>query len=74
MDMSCWTCGHYLIGGGCWKDGQMGEEGWKNVSPNDSCNSWVEEGTKGTVTDYSRQTDGTTWEENEYLKDDESNL
>lgn len=49
-DKSCWSCGHFLIGGGCWKDGQMGEEGWKHVSPNSLCNSWVEEGTKGTIT------------------------
>lgn len=47
---TCWSCGHFLIGGGCWKDGQMGEEGWKNVSPNDSCEHWVKEGTKGTIT------------------------
>jgi hypothetical protein len=45
----CWSCGHFLIGGGCWKDGQMGEEGWKNVSPSDSCNEWVPEETIGTI-------------------------
>lgn len=48
-DKTCWTCGHYLIGGGCWKDGSMGEEGWRNVGPNDSCASWVEETTPGTI-------------------------
>ena len=50
MNKSCWTCGHFLIGGGCWKDGQMGEEGWKDVSPEDICEAWVKEGTEGTVT------------------------
>lgn len=48
-DKTCWTCGHYLIGGGCWKDGNMGEEGWRSVSPHDSCAKWVEETTPGTV-------------------------
>ncbi|PAE24039.1 hypothetical protein [Bacillus sp. 7894-2] len=48
-DKTCWTCGHYIIGGGCWKDGGMGEDGWRNVGPNDSCGSWVDELTPGTV-------------------------
>lgn len=46
---SCWSCGHYLIGGGCWKDGQLGQDGWKDVSPNDCCDSWVPENTEGTI-------------------------
>ena len=49
MSKSCWTCGHYLIGGGCWKDGQMGEEGWKNVDPNDYCEHWTHKDTEGTI-------------------------
>lgn len=48
-DKSCWSCGNYLIGGGCWKDGDMGEKGWKDVGPNDSCSAWVDEETPGTI-------------------------
>lgn len=47
---NCWSCGHWLIGGGCWKNGQMSEPGWKNTGPNDSCEEWVPEGTEGTIT------------------------
>ncbi len=45
MDKTCWTCGHWLIGGSCWKD-----ETIVNTGPNHSCDSWVEEGADGTVT------------------------
>jgi hypothetical protein len=48
-DKTCWSCGHYLIGGGCWKDGDFGEDGWRNVGPDDSCEGWVEENTPGTI-------------------------
>lgn len=46
----CWGCGHWLIGGGCWKNGQMSETGWKSTNPDDSCEEWVPEGTQGTIT------------------------
>jgi hypothetical protein len=46
---TCWSCGHYLIGGGCWKDGHMGEEGWKDVSPDDCCSEWVPEKSPKTI-------------------------
>lgn len=46
----CWGCGHWLIGGGCWKNGQMSEPGWRNTDPDDSCEEWVSEGTEGTIT------------------------
>lgn len=49
MEKTCWTCGNYLIGGGCWKDGNMGEVGWRDVGPNDSCREWVTEKTPGTI-------------------------
>lgn len=58
MEKSCWTCGHFLIGGGCWKDSNMGEAGRKNVEVDHVCDSWVEEGTKGTVTDFGELTEG----------------
>ena len=74
MSKTCWGCGHFLVGGGCWKDGEMLQPGWKNVEPDDTCGSWVPEGTKGTVTDFEGLTDGDEYAENEYLKDDESNL
>jgi hypothetical protein len=48
-DKTCWSCGHYLIGGGCWKDGDPGEDGWRNAGPDDSCEGWVEETTPGTI-------------------------
>jgi len=38
-----------------------------------TCKDWLPEGTKGTITGFS-EGDGTAWSENEYLKDDESNL
>ncbi|WP_431030036.1 hypothetical protein [Lysinibacillus sp. LZ02] len=41
MGKMCWGCGHYLIGGGCWKDGQMLQPGWKDVQPDNTCNSWI---------------------------------
>ncbi|WP_339167058.1 hypothetical protein NSQ24_01355 [Brevibacillus sp. FSL L8-0520] len=47
---NCWSCGHWLIGGGCWKNGQMSEAGWRDTGPNDSCDEWVAEGTDGTIT------------------------
>jgi hypothetical protein len=46
----CWGCGHWLIGGGCWKNGQMGTTGWFATNPDDSCAEWVEENTVGTIT------------------------
>lgn len=73
MDKTCWSCGHWLLGLGCCL---KGTGAYVQTEHDYSCNSWVEEGTKGTVTDFSEATDedGSTWEENEFLKDDESNL
>jgi hypothetical protein len=47
---NCWSCGHWLIGGGCWKYGHIGEPGWRDTNPDDSCEEWVPEGTEGTIT------------------------
>lgn len=49
MNKECWTCGHFLIGGGCWKDGQINQPGWKDVGPSDVCDEWVTEKTPGTI-------------------------
>lgn len=64
----CWTCGHYAFG--CFVTGEYNP----NVDVSDICSKWCPEGTKGTVTDFNEMSDGTSWAENEYLKDDESNL
>lgn len=71
MRKSCWGCGHWLIGLGCCISGI---NTYKQTEPDHSCDKWVEEGAPGTVTDYEGMNDGTSWAENEYLKDDESNL
>ena len=71
MEKACWSCGHWLLGLGCCLQG-LNE--YVRTEHDYSCKSWVEEGTKGTVTDYSEITDGDKWSDNEYLKDDESNL
>ncbi|MER2119227.1 MAG: hypothetical protein ABS935_03110 [Solibacillus sp.] len=64
----CWTCGHFAFG--CFVTGNYNN----TVQVDDTCEKWCPEGTKGTVTDYEEMNDGTTWAENEYLKDDLSNL
>ena len=68
MSKSCWTCGHYAFA--CFVSGQYE----KVEDCNNVCSKWVPEGTKGTVTDFYEESDGTSWGDNEYLKDDESNL
>ena len=45
MNKTCWTCGHWLIGGGCWEG-----ESVKHTDPEYTCDKWVEEGADGTVT------------------------
>lgn len=45
MSKTCWTCGHWLIGGGCWEGKSV-----KHTTPEYSCEQWVEEGADGTVT------------------------
>lgn len=50
-EKSCWTCGHFLIGGGCCIAG-CGSGYWIKVDVDHTCDKWVEEGTKGTVTDF----------------------
>ena len=70
MSKSCWSCGHFLIGAGCYKTPPHGV----TVAIDHVCDGWLPEGTKGTVTDFEEMNDGTSWAENEYLQDDESNL
>lgn len=65
----CWTCGHYAFG--CFVNGSVDF----NKTSEDSCDKWVPEGTKGTVTDTEEVgSDDSSWADNEYLQDDESNL
>lgn len=65
----CWTCGHYAFG--CF----VGETVDYSKTSEDSCDKWVPEGAKGTVTDTEGVgSDSNSWAENEYLQDDESNL
>lgn len=71
MDKTCWGCGHWLLGLGCCL---KGINDYVQTEHDQTCDSWIEEGTKGTVTDFSDLTDGDKWAENEFLKDDESNL
>lgn len=66
----CWTCGHYAFG--CFVTGQYNNK--VDLDGGGTCDKWCPEGTKGTVTDYEEMSDGTTWAENEYLKDDMTNL
>lgn len=71
MNKSCWSCGHFAFA--CFVNGKY--EIIKDVDY--VCNKWVKEGTKGTVTEIienHEEADGSSWEENEHLKDDESNL
>lgn len=72
MQKVCWSCGHWLIGLGCTKEGF--NENVIVTEHDDMCEKWCPEGTKGTATDFEEINDGTTWADNEYLKDDESNL
>lgn len=67
-DKTCWNCGHYAFG--CFVRGEYNPL----VDIDSACDKWCPEGTKGTVTDHEEINDGTSWAENEYLKDDESNL
>ncbi|ARK25985.1 hypothetical protein SporoP37_15775 [Sporosarcina sp. P37] len=65
----CWTCGHYAFA--CFARKEVDY----SKTSDDTCNKWCPEGTKGTVTDVPmEELDGTTLEENTYLKDDMSNL
>lgn len=68
MEKSCWTCGHYAFG--CFVTGE-----YRQIEDvNELCSKWCPEGTKDTVTDYGEEGDGTSWSDNEWLKDDMSNL
>lgn len=64
----CWTCGHFAFG--CFVTGEYNPA----VDIDHTCEKWCPEGTKGTVTYYEEINDSTSWADNEYLKDDESNL
>lgn len=69
IEKVCWTCGHWAFG--CCVTGLVDF----SKEPHDSCDKWCPEGTKGTVTDFGEgESDETSWAENEYLQDDESNL
>lgn len=73
MDKTCWSCGHWLLGLGCCV------EGVNDFVPTEVdyvCHKWLPEGMEETVTDFSDigEGDGTTWAENETLKDDDSDL
>ncbi|WP_144027720.1 hypothetical protein [Paenibacillus sp. 32352] len=48
----CWSCGHWLISGGCWINGHHMNvnKGWMDTNADDSCESWVPEKTPGTIT------------------------
>lgn len=50
VGQECWGCGNWLIGGSCWKNGQMSGPGWRDTGPSDSCEEWVKESTPGTIT------------------------
>lgn len=68
-EKSCWTCGHYAFG--CFVNNEVDF----SKRHDDLCEKWCPEGTKGTVTDFDEgESDGTSWSENEWLQDDESNL
>lgn len=43
---SCWSCGHWVIGGGCFKD----KDNVRPTDHDDYCEDWVKEGSPGTVT------------------------
>jgi hypothetical protein len=49
-EKSCWTCGYHLIGGGCYLDGT--DKPPVVIDLEYVCNSWIKEGTKGTITDF----------------------
>ncbi|HIX44545.1 MAG TPA: hypothetical protein H9983_14860 [Candidatus Kurthia intestinigallinarum] len=69
-EKTCWNCGHFAFA--CFVTGEYHQVD----DVNDVCDKWCQEGTKGTITDYGSENegDGTTWAENEWLKDDMSNL
>lgn len=46
-EKSCWTCGHFLIGGACFKNG---EKDAQFVEHDYLCDEWVPENTEGTIT------------------------
>lgn len=64
----CWNCGHFAFA--CFVTGE-----YQQIDDvNGVCSKWCPEGTKGTITDYEDEDDWTTRGENEWLKDDMSNL
>lgn len=52
MDKSCWSCGHWLIGGMCFKNG---EDNIRQTDPDFSCKDWAVEDTEGTITHFISQ-------------------
>ncbi|MBG9772403.1 hypothetical protein [Brevibacillus laterosporus] len=53
QEKNCWTCSHWLIGGGCWKDafidGAYSQLGVVMTEHDHYCDDWVIEGTEGTI-------------------------
>jgi hypothetical protein len=54
----CWSCGHRLMGGGCYEGGRIGHVGTKRVRDHDSCEKWTEYDTPGTI-----NAEQTAWED-----------
>lgn len=48
MGKSCWTCGHWLIGGYCFKNGA--NEPHEKTKHDYVCDEWVEENAEGSIT------------------------
>lgn len=71
MEKPCFECGHYLIGLGCCV---KGVNDYEVVDLNDTCDKWIEEGNPGSVTYFEEQSDGMEWKDEEFIKDDMTNL
>lgn len=71
MEKPCFECGHYLIGLGCCV---KGVNDYEVVDLNDTCDKWIEEGNSGSVTYFEEQSDGMEWKDEEFIKDDMTNL
>ena len=49
-EKNCWTCGHWLIGGLCYKNGV--DSDYEITAHDYVCDSWVKENAHGTITEY----------------------
>lgn len=43
---TCWSCGHWVIGGGCFRD----KDNVVQTEHDHHCGDWVKEGAPGTIT------------------------